>query len=229
MDSIGAMAAVNRVLVIEDAAESIGSRYKGKMSGSIGHLGSFSLHATKTITTGEGGLVCTTDELQAERMKLFRSHGVSNRRYWHDVAGHNFRLTNMQAALGCAQFEHIDRIIEARKLMYRRYVGALNSLQGIALQYFAPEVDAAVWAIALRLDTSAFPQGRDRVMQELGEMGIETRPGFYAASQMPHLYESPSLPVCEAVAASVISLPSFPSITEEQIQIVVQALRGLKH
>ena len=229
MDAIGAIAGANRVLVIEDAAESIGSRYKGKMSGSMGHLGTFSLHATKTVTTGEGGLVCTKDESRAERMKLFRSHGVASRRYWHDVAGHNFRLTNMQAALGCAQFEHIDKIIETRKLMHRRYVAALSLLQGITLQHFAPEVDAAVWAIAIKLDVSAFPQGRDRVMQELGATGIETRPGFYAASQMRHLYESSNLPVCEAVAASVISLPSFPSITDEQIQIVVKALRGLKH
>ena len=174
MDSIGALATEDRVLVIEDAAEAIGSRYKGKIAGTFGHLGTFSLHATKTITTGEGGLVCTTDESQAGRMKLFRSHGVASRRYWHEVAGHNFRLTNMQAALGCAQFEHIDTIISSRKVMYERYVVALNTLQGITLQRFAPEVDAAVWAIAIRLDAAAFPQGRDRVIQQLGALGIET-------------------------------------------------------
>jgi perosamine synthetase len=114
-------------------------------------------------------------------------------------------------------------------VMYERYVVALKSLQGVTLQHFAPEVDPAVWAIAIRLDASAFPQGRDRVMQQFGEVGIETRPGFYAASQMRRLYDSSELPVCEAVAASVISLPSFPSITDEQIQIVVNALRRLKH
>jgi perosamine synthetase len=229
MDAIGAIAAANHLPVIEDAAEAIGSRYKEKVAGSIGFINTFSLHATKTITTGEGGLVSTSDDSVTERMKLFRSHGVASRRYWHDVAGHNFRLTNMQAALGCAQFEHIDTIIQSRKLMYQRYVAALSTVQGITLQHFAPEVDPAVWAIALRLDASAFPQGRDRVMQQLGELGIETRPGFYSASQMRHLYDASDLPVCDAVAASVISLPSFPSITEEQIQFVVKSLRGLKH
>jgi len=228
LDSIGAVAIANRVLVIEDTAEAIGSRYKGKIAGSMGTLNTFSLHATKTITTGEGGLVSTPDEALAERMKLFRSHGVAGRRYWHDVRGHNFRLTNMQAAMGCAQFEHIERIIESRKLMYQRYVAALENLQGITLQHFAPEVEPTVWAIALRLDASAFPQGRDRVMLELSAMGIETRPGFYSASQMRHLYDAPDLPVSEGIAASAISLPSFPSITHEQIEIVAGALRGLK-
>jgi perosamine synthetase len=228
MDPILALGSMNGVTVIEDAAEAIGSRYKGKVAGSMAPVGTFSLHATKTITTGEGGLVCTRDASLTGPMKLYRSHGVANRRYWHDVAGHNFRLTNMQAALGCAQFEHIDIILDARRTMYRRYLAAMESLEGITLQCFAPDVDAAVWAIAIRLDASAFPQGRDRVMQQLGGAGIETRPGFYAASQMHHLYDSPTLPVCEAVAASVISLPSFPSITEQQIQIVVQSLRGLK-
>lgn len=228
MDPIVALGSANRVTVIEDAAESIGSRYRGRVSGSIAPVGTFSLHATKTITTGEGGLVCTRDLSLLEPMKLYRSHGVASRRYWHDVAGHNFRLTNMQAAMGCAQFEHLDTILQARKTMYRRYLAALEPLQGIRLQRFAPEVDAAVWAIAIRLDAAAFPQGRDRVMQQLGEAGIETRPGFYAASQMRHLYETQPLPVCEAVAASVISLPSFPSITEEQIQIVVDCLGGLR-
>jgi len=103
MDEIIALAKDRSVVVVEDAAEAFGSRYKNRQAGSIGQLGTFSFHATKTITTGEGGMVVTDSCELRDRLYLYRNHGMLRTRYWHEVAGHNFRLTNMQAAMGCAQ------------------------------------------------------------------------------------------------------------------------------
>jgi len=216
------------LLVVEDAAEAIGSKYLGKMAGTIAHLGIYSFHATKTITTGEGGAAVTNSKRLSDRMRLFRSHGMSNRRYWHEVAGHNFRLPNMQAAIGCAQLEQIDVITKERSRVYKTYTRLLENVEGIKLQYYSDKVDPVVWAIAVELDLSAFHQGRDAVIGKLKQMQIETRPGFYSANTMPHLYGQMQLPICEHLSQQVISLPSSPTLTEEEIEYVCSSFKSCK-
>lgn len=229
MTSIMDLAQSKNLQVIEDAAESIGSKYKGRMSGTIGHLGIYSFHATKTITTGEGGAVVTADAGLRDRMRLFRSHGMAARRYWHEVPGHNFRLPNMQAAIGCAQLEQIEAISRERDRVYCSYTKQLEGIQGVTLQYYADDVDPIVWAIALELDHNAFPQGRDKVIEQLQQLGIETRPGFYSASSMSHIYGELQLPICEHLSQQVISLPSSPTLTDEEIEYVCRMLKSCKH
>src|SRR6185503_11850661 len=116
MDEINALAKSRGVAVIEDAAESFASTYRGTQAGMMSDIGSFSFQATKTITTGEGGMVVTEREDLQKTMALYRSHGMLRKRfYWHEVPGHNFRLTNLHAAIGCAQLERLDRIIVERR------------------------------------------------------------------------------------------------------------------
>ena len=115
MDEIMSLAKSSQIPVLEDAAESFGSQNKGRQSGTIADIGTYSFHATKTITTGEGGMVLTARKDLAEKVMLYRTHGVLGKRYWHEVPGHNFRLTNLQAALGCAQFKKIDHIFKERQ------------------------------------------------------------------------------------------------------------------
>ena len=216
------------ISVVEDVAEAFSSRYKNRLAGTMGVMGTFSFQATKTITTGEGGMVVTDNQDLYDRMCLFRSHGMLRRRYWHDVAGHNFRLTNMQAALGCAQLEKIDRIILERKRVHLTYQRCLSKVPGVTMQRFAPEVDPVVWAIAVKLDRRAYPQGRDTVIQQLKKAGIETRNGFYAASLMEHLYTCPKLPVCEDLSREVISLPTYPTLPDDDIDLICNELRSLR-
>lgn len=220
------LAEARGLMVVEDAAEAIGSAYRGQVAGTIAPVGIYSFHATKTITTGEGGAAVMRSAELRDRMRLFRSHGMSTRRYWHEVAGHNFRLTNMQAAIGCAQLEKIETIVEHRSRVYRAYVERLGMMPSLSLQRFAPDVDAVVWAIGVELDASAFPQGRDGVIEQLKGLGIETRPGFYSANAMPHLYEHSSIPVCERLSQQVISLPSFPTLTQDEIDRVCDSLQS---
>ena len=231
MDPLLELARKRGIALIEDAAESFGSRYRGRFSGAIAPIGTFSFHATKTITTGEGGMTVAADPALAARMRLYRSHGMDRSKafYWHEVAGHNFRLTNLQAALGCAQLEHLDDIVRERKRVHAAYARRLQELQGIQPQFFAPEVTPVLWAYALTLDARAFPQGRDAVVKQLAERGIETRPGFHPASEMRHLYaDCPPLPVCEALGRTVISLPTWPGLKDEVIDRICDALKAAR-
>ncbi len=228
VDEISDLLSGRPIGVVEDAAEAFASRYKDRLAGTTELLGSFSFQATKTITTGEGGMVLTRSGELYDKMHLFRNHGMSKTRYWHEVAGHNFRLTNLQAAMGCAQLENIGQIIRARKRVFASYQKHLLDIPGIVMQQFNPQVDPVVWAIAVKLDPGAYPQGRDAVIDQMKLEHIETRPGFYAASLMSHLYASPRLRICEEVSRQVISLPTFTELREEQIEFVCARLKGLR-
>lgn len=228
MDEILSLARTRGVPVLEDAAESFGSMHTGRQSGSIAPIGTYSFHATKTITTGEGGMIVTSDEGLARKMSLFRSHGVSQRRYLHEVPGHNFRLTNLQAALGCAQLERLDSIVRERKRVHRAYATMLKDVAGLRLQTFRSAIEPVLWALALELDPRAFPQGRDKVIEQLAAEGIETRNGFHAASQHSIYPDCASLPICERLSDYVISLPTFPTLTDEQIAYICSKLAALR-
>jgi len=228
-EEIRALCEPRGVAVVEDAAESFGSRCRGRPAGAIAAHGCFSFQATKTITTGEGGMVVTEDAAVAERMRLYRNHGMAARRYWHELAGHNFRLTNLQAALGCAQLEHLPTIARSRQRVHEQYLRRLAAAPGCAPQVFPPEVDPVLWAVAVKLEASAYPQGRDAVMAQLAERHIETRPGFHAASLMGDLYrDCPPLPICEELGRQVISMPTFPTLTDEQIHFICAALQEVR-
>jgi perosamine synthetase len=214
--------------LIEDVAEAPFSRFCGRLAGTFGDISCFSFQATKTIATGEGGCVLTSSRKLHSLMRIIRDHGMSRQRqYWHDILGYNFRLTNIQAALGCAQFKNLSKIISAKQRVYALYRRYLKDEKGISFQFFKPEVQPVVWCVAVEIDPAAFGMNRDLLIRRLLSLGIETRPGFYPASTMP-LYQSVPLPVAEHVSARVISLPSFLALTELQIKYVCTRLKELK-
>ncbi len=162
LDDLLTLAEDHGIAVIEDAAEAFGSRLNGA-AGSKGLINTFSFHATKTITTGEGGLVTTNDNDLAARIRLYRSHGLRRERhYWHEIPGNNFRLTNLQAALGVAQLEQFDRIVTERRRVYDHYRTRLRDIPGVTLQAMTPRASQLIWAIALKLDRFALPPGARR-------------------------------------------------------------------
>lgn len=227
LDPILELASNHGLLVIEDAAESIGSKYRGRMSGTIAQMGIYSFHAAKTITTGEGGAVVTRDANLAARLKLYRSHGMGRTRYFHEVAGHNFRMTNLQAAIGCGQLEQIERITERRSRVYGAYNTCFAKMPGVTAQKVAKDVSPVMWAVAVRLDPKHYPQGRDRVMEQMLEVGIETRPGFYPASSMPGIYGPQHVPTSDSLGQNIIVLPSGPSVTASNVDRICSVLGSL--
>ena len=233
MDLIMSSAASAGLAVVEDAAEAAFSRFRGRYAGTIGRLGTFSFHATKAVTTGEGGMVATNDVDLAERCRLLRDHGMrKDRRYWHDVVGHNFRLTNIQAAIGCAQLEKVDFMIAQRREIRDAYRERLTAISDIRLQHFDDAVDPVVWT------TVAFVEGehdcdrlrarRDRIMAAMAADGIETRPGFYDLSLLPP-YDCPRLPVAHRISAGTISFPTYIGLNASDIDRVCDSFRKHLH
>jgi perosamine synthetase len=227
MEALRDLAGRSGFFIVEDAAQAAFSRYKGRCAGAWGDIGCFSFHATKTIAMGEGGCVLTSNENYHARMRTLRDHGMSrDKRYWHDVRGYNFRLTDLQAAVGCAQLERIEDVISRRRRIYGWYRGYLRDARGITWQAFHPETEPVVWTLALKLDPAFFKGDRDFVMSALSRAGIETRPGFYPFSVMP-LYKAPSLPVAREVAGRVICLPFYPDLLEEQVAFICGEIKKL--
>jgi len=220
MDAIMAIAKKNNLLVIEDVAEAAFSTLNNKQAGTFGDFGSFSFQATKTITTGEGGAICTNRDDLENIARLIRSHGMrANRRYYHEVVGHNFRLTNLQAALGCAQLEFLNEIIANKKRVFSRYKQKLEHIAGVTIQKITPNCDPVMWAICIKLDTAVVNISRDNLAKALNSKGIDTRPGFTAFSRMP-LYRTTPLPVTDEISQNVISLPSYTMILDAEIDYI---------
>lgn len=230
MDGITAAAGAFGLHVVEDTAEAAFSRYRDRYAGTFGRLGTLSFHATKTVTTGEGGMVLTDDQQLAERCRTLRDHGMrKDRRYWHEVIGHNFRLTNIQAAIGCAQLQELPRIVKERRTMHAAYRERLSHCSSIRLQRFHDEVDPVVWVTVACLDddrdTATVRARRDQIMAKMTADGIETRPGFYDLSLLPP-YACPRLPVSHAVSARTIALPAYVGLASEDLDRICESLQA---
>jgi perosamine synthetase len=215
--------------VIEDCAEAMFSHLDGRPCGTFGDVATWSLQSTKTITSGEGGLVLVRDPALRRRMKLLRSHGmVGPRKYWHEEFGRNYRLTNVQAAIAVAQLGHLDELLALRHRVDQGYQRRLGNLPGIRLQHYPAAVDPVVWAFAVLIDPAVHQVPRDRVMAHMTKRGVETRPGFYSFGQQP-LYGAPPLANADLIAAQTIALPFPPDLSDgEQDRVVAALQEGLK-
>ncbi|MGZ3774637.1 MAG: DegT/DnrJ/EryC1/StrS family aminotransferase [Bdellovibrio sp.] len=217
MEKLVQIAKKYNLMIVEDVAEAAFSKLHGRQAGTFGDVGAFSFQATKTITMGEGGAICINRPDVKDLAQLIRNHGMRpSKRYWHEVVGHNFRLTNLQAALGLAQLEKVDDIILNKKRVYERYKKNLSNQAGIYLQVMTEGCDPVVWAIAVKIDANVLGISRDNFIEALKEKGIETRPGFYPLSELP-IYNVAPLVNSTDIAHNVISLPSFTMISNEEI------------
>ncbi len=224
MRALREVCACHNLDLLEDAAESFGSTYEGLMSGAVSKAGTFSFHATKAITTGEGGMVITNDDTLADKIGLFRSHGMRRQKlhYWHELPGHNFRLTNFQAAMGCAQLDHFQRVCDERIQIHQVYNQVLSLVQGMTLQKFAPGTHIVPWSMPVLLDPTVFTD-RNTLLEQMLARGIECRPGFYTPEQMGY-FKSEKLLISDLLARNIINLPMFNGMSDQQIQRSVNTL-----
>lgn len=226
MDAIREIAGRYGLAVIEDAAEAHGAKWRGETVGSMGDVGSFSFFGNKIITCGEGGMLTTNDRALYEKMKLLRSQGVDpNRRYWHTTVAYNYRMTNLQAAVGLAQLENAAWHLEQRRRvagLYRRYLPMLEGQ--VAVQEIPEGAEHVYWMNSVLL-TAAVQVERDTVMERMEAAGIEMRPLFYPMHIMPPYEDKDAhFPVAEALSARGINLPSHGLLTEEQVKYIVDML-----
>ena len=226
MDPIMEIAACHNLAVIEDAAEAHGACYKGRRVGGIGDIGTFSFYGNKIITTGEGGMLVTNRADLAEQVRMLRDHGMSpERRYWHPVLGYNYRMTNLQAALGVAQMERIEAILATKRLIAQTYTDALCNVCGLTLPPKAAWAESVCWLYSVLIDEKAFGMGRDALMATLKDYAMETRPLFLPVHTQPIYSTGQHLPIAEQLAAQGLSLPSAVSLGLENVRRVAQAIK----
>ncbi len=186
MDPIMEFANKQGLVVIEDAAEAHGARYKGRKVGSIGHMATFSFYGNKLITTGEGGMVVTSSPDLAARIRLLKDHAMDPaRRYWHQEVGFNFRMTNLQAAIGCAQIERFDEIIGKRRGILASYREAFAEDSEIVINPSMPWAEPVPWQVCVLLPSKYTDIKRDSLMLALKSELIDSRPYFNMLCDMP--------------------------------------------
>jgi perosamine synthetase len=216
MDAIMQIADENDLYVIEDAAEAHGAEFKGRRVGSIGHAATFSFFGNKIITTGEGGMVLTNSDELNDRMRVLRDHGMSKeKRYWHDHVGFNYRMTNLQAAIGCAQLERIESILETRSEIERNYVKILSHYDFAGWQHNIEGNRRVTWLVCVMLDG----KDRDTAIKTLRENGVDGRPFFYQLSEMPLYakYAAHECPVSSRLSKSGLNLPTIDNIEFDRV------------
>lgn len=221
MPALKTFARSHDLALIEDAAEALGRTIHGRHVGLFGDIGTFSFFGNKTVTTGEGGAVVAMDDALAARLRMVKGQGQSlTRRYWHEVLGFNYRMTNIAAAIGVAQFERLPSILERKQALADRYRALLADLP-VRFQRPIEGVRGADWLVSLLL-----PRGcdRDQLMATMAAARVETRPVFHCAHQMPMYQRGQRLPIAEDIAARGVSLPSYPTLTEGEQDHVVEAL-----
>lgn len=227
MDAIKEIAERYNLLVVEDAAEAHGAQYKGKTVGSIGDISTFSFYGNKIISTGEGGMVVTDDEKIARKICQLKGQGMDpEKRYWFPVIGYNYRMTNIVAAIGVAQLEKISWHLKRRREIARQYTAHFSEIGSVRLQAELPGVRNAYWMSSLVLD-DGLAITRDELAKKLDSFGIETRPFFIPMHRLPIYEESSSnkiYPVADKLAKQGINLPSYATLTNEDISYISETV-----
>lgn len=232
MDAILKIAKKHKLFVIEDAAEAHGAEYKGKKCGSLGDINCFSFYANKIITTGEGGMVVTNDEnLAKEARKLKDLYHSDQKRFIHEKIGYNYRLTNLQAALGCGELKHINLYIAKKQHLAKLYSELLKDVSGIRPPITRPSVKNVFWMYAILVDERKLFLTRDELKAKLKERGVDTRDFFYSPTDQPvlapYLSANDRFPFTDFISRRGLYLPSGLAITDQQIKSVVRNIKEI--
>jgi perosamine synthetase len=231
MDAINHVAAVHGLWVVEDAAEAHFARYKGRPTGGLGNLGTFSFYGNKIITCGEGGAVNVNDQHLELRLRTLRGQGMDPlRRYYFPVTGYNFRLTNLAAAILCAQLDRREQILAGRRRIFAAYGELLAGIPGIGFQPIAPWAERAPWLFSITVEANEYGRSRDELIGLLSEKGIDTRPFFVALHKLPPFREESKrrgevLPLTDALSEAGMNLPTFSALTGSQLEYIAGAIR----
>ena len=234
LDKLVNLCEERNIAIVEDACESLGTfynlgKYKGKHTGTIGKLGCLSFNGNKIITTGGGGMILTDDEALVEKAKYLTTQAKDDPiRYVHDEIGYNFRLTNIQAALGVAQLEQLPEILQRKKEIYHFYQKELKGIDGLTMSKTPDYSDNNHWMNLLQIDTDIYTDDRESLMEKLEENGIQTRPVWaFNHEQNPYIYcQNYKIEKAEELVEQSLCLPSSSNLKESEIQKVIAALHG---
>jgi perosamine synthetase len=227
------VAAQRGIAVIEDAAESVGAEYRGRKAGGFGLASVFSFHGSKTLTSGEGGMLLTDDESLYKRCLVLADHGrrPEDKAFWNAEIGQKYKMSSLQAALGLAQLERVDELVAKKREIFGWYQEALEGVDGVTLNAQPDGVKNSYWMVTAVL-APWWGITKERLGAILAEDGIDTRPFFYPLSSLPAYADSPQVgvaaarnPVAYDVCARGINLPSALSLTGDQVTYVCDRLK----
>lgn len=217
--------------MIEDATEALGSKYKGTRVGAFGDIGCFSFNGNKLITTGGGGMLVTNNQEWAERAKYLTTQAKDDSiQFIHHEVGYNYRLTNVQAAIGIAQLEQIDRFIQQKRLIANKYREGLDQVPGIKVSCEADWATSNYWLSSILVNEVEYGIDSKLLYKKLNELGIMARPFFKPIHTMP-MYrtgESTDLKVANQLWAQGINLPSSVGLTDEEINYIIRSVINLR-
>ncbi len=218
MHKIVSLAKRRNIYLMEDAAQALGSKYKGKQAGTIGDIGVFSFTSTKTLTTGEGGAICVKKRSLYNKLVLFRSYGYIKERYYCVVPGHNLRMSNLLAAIGFSQMSRLNSILKKRKKIYSVYKKNLKS-DKFSLQKFE-SMSAIPWTLSIKLNKNFTQKYRNLLISKLKKKGIESRNAYYCPNELPIFKKKYKLPVSLDLSKRVLSLPIFEELKIKEINYI---------
>lgn len=227
MDEIMEIAEKHDLYVVEDAAEAHGAEFERKRVGAIGDIGCFSFYANKIVTTGEGGMVTTSNDELAERMLLIKNHGMpAGHKYWHPVLGYNFRMTNIQAAIGAAQMPKIEHFIVTKIRIAERYAKAFNGNPKITYQETMPWAKNVYWMYSIRVGSEKL---RDKLVADLSASDIDSRNVFIPCNEQPIALDTygrsmRQTPVAAQISRTGLSIPCGAGLTDQQQESVIEAV-----
>jgi perosamine synthetase len=226
MAELRTLAEKYQLLLIEDAAEALGSEYHGQKAGSMGVFGTFSFHGTKTMTTGEGGMFVTNNSDLYERVLTLSNHGRSRyqtKQFWPDEVGYKFKMSNIQAALGCAQLERIDELVSAKRKIFSRYKTLLSPYTELNLNTESQGQLNSYW-----MPTVVFSEQsgikQEQLINAFQKANIDARVFFWPLSSLPMFTDKPENQCAYEICQRAINLPSYPQLTESEQQQVVQVI-----
>ncbi len=225
MGPIMKLAEEYRLWVIEDAAEAHGAEYQGEKVGSLGHMGCFSFYGNKIISTGEGGMITTDNSEWVEKARMLRDHGMSKeKKYWHPVVGYNFRMTNIQAAIGMGQMTKLDRLIERKREIANHYTQGLKKNAGLILPSEEVWAKSIFWLYSLLIKPET-QKNRDDLIDFLAQAQVESRPVFYPIPDMPPYQDYGTFPVASRISKGGISLPSGFNLTRSEQDHIAEMIQ----
>jgi perosamine synthetase len=231
MDRLQDIAARHKLALIEDAAEALGSRWNGRLAGSLGVFGAFSFHGSKTVSTGEGGMFVTNDQTLLEKVQTLANHGRKpgeTRQYWSSVIGFKYKMSNLQAAVGCAQMERVSDLVSQRRAIFAGYRDRLADLPDLALNVEHPETLNSYW-----MPTVVFPKRfgniRDELMQRFEDRNIDGRVFFHPLSSFDMFESVPENQNSYSISERAANLPSFHDITDAEMDRVVAVVKEQYH
>jgi perosamine synthetase len=227
MDPLRTIADTHGLWLLEDAAEAHGASYKGRRTGSLSDAAIFSFYGNKIITSGEGGIIVTDNQDWAERAFFLENQGrYPKNPYWHSEIAYNYRMTNIQAAVGLAQFERIAELLDIRRRNAAHYNHRLADIPGLTLPPAMPWAENVYWMYSVIVEDE-FGMERDDLRAGLRQAGIDTRPFFYPIHTLPMYNAGQSLPVAENLGRRGLNLPSGATLTLDQIDFICDTLATL--